>query len=424
MKYFIMALSGTILFSLYGCEDPAPVNEKEEEMIYTNTYEYDGESFDIQSVVKYETETTVELWLSPVKDLNTIGSVIENGNYGVVSVNRTYIGGRDLFKKSGSYVRFNEKMFEKGCNAKAFVDMSFEDEAVCLSFRIETLYSDGKAEDKEFSGNYKGAFTDHNQVLVNQWSYNRIVKAITGGKVNVTMDDNYNTTMTFCLYDDPTFMHEAVTVTIPESKEGEEIVESDDVQALTYDNGKTFELKNSANINKLIASLVDDNVTLEMDLANGSDFLAANYTGKVEINESKPNHIACTVLEKNSEGDYEEVITRRNKIHKLFIKSGSNSTSFYFGMSENAESAYREAYPTLMIETDLMDGTYHFGGEAVGRFKYSDDHTTISEQPFYEGTLYVNRTDNTYKIILRIRNLLISGSKVADIEVFYEGRVN
>lgn len=426
LKYFTLGLLATSAFILSGCEETTPVQQGTvEEIEYTNSYEYDGNTFDVKSVVRYETETTVEMWLSPSEGLKSIGDVVENGNYGVVSVNRTYLGGRDLFKKSGTYAGFNEMRFSKGQNAKAYIEMSFEEENVTIQFKIETLFSEGEAVGKEFSGNYKGSFVDHSLVLDNQWSLNRIAKNITGGKVFITSDSEYNTQTRFSFFDDEAYMHEAFSLTIPEESIGSDITDLGDVIEITYDNGKKFDLASSANITRLITSLTDNLATIDMDLVNGNNYLAANFSGNIELNEKKPNHIACKIYEKNGNGDFEHLTTRRTPIHKLFVRAGSSTTILYFGMSENATSDNREYYPTLSIETKLADGQYHFGTEALGRFKYSDDHTTISDQPFDQGTMYVEQTSSSsYKIILRVKDLFITGSKKADIEVFYEGQIN
>lgn len=430
MKRIASALMFAAVLSLTGCDEPAQQVEKDPEMVYTNSYEYGDDSYDIKSVVRFETETTVELWLSPKEGLNTIGSVIENGNYGVISINRTYLGSRDLFQKSGSYASFNDMMFDKGNNGRAYIEMSFSADSVYFDFKVETLYAAGVPTEKAFAGNYKGTFTEHEQDLSNQWSFNRIVKAITGGKVFVNTDAEYNTTTKLSLYDDEAFMHEAVSLTIPEERLGEMLTDIGDVIEVTYDAGKTYELTSSANINKLTFGLVDDNASLIMDLANGTDFLAADYLGAVELHESKPNHIACTVYEKNSEGEFEEIVTRRNPIHKLFVKAQSSSTAFYFGMSEASDADEKEMYPTLSFETRYMDGKYYFEDKAIGRFKYSDDFNTISDQPFggdapSKATMRIEQISNTnYKIILRVKDLLISSSKKADVEVFYEGSIN
>lgn len=427
IKYLTFAFFGAM--ALFACDDKpsAVVPTAPAEMVYTNSYEYGDESFDVQSVVRYETETTVELWLSPVQNLKTIGEVMEKGNYGVISANRTYLGGRDLFKKAGSYAGFNDFRFDNGYNGKAFIDMSFKDNEVSLNFKVEKLFSDAGVSDKFFSGNYQGEFIDHEQILKNQWSFNRIVKDIKSAKLFVKTDSEYNTTTKFTFYDDDETVHEAVSVTIPEAKLDEEINDIADILALTYDSGKAFELVNSANINKMLATLSDDNLEIDMDFANGSNFLAADYTGKVEISESKPNHISCAIYEKNENGEFEFLTIRRTPIHKLFVKAGYSSTSFYFGMSEDASSQYNHLYPTLFVGTELIDGKYRFGASALGRFKYSDDFNTISEQPFGgdeipQGTMNIMQTSqNTYKIILRLDNLIISNVKMAQVEVFYEG---
>lgn len=429
MKYLTLALTSAFIMAVSSCEKPTSTEGDDNtapETVYTNTYEYGEQSYEIKSVVRYQTTTTVEMWFSSVAGLSTIEEIVEKGNYGVISVNRTYLGGRDMFKKSGSYMAFNGFRFDRGSNAKAFIEMSLEETSVKFNFKSETLFDNGTSTDKEFAGSYNGTFVEHQHNLVNQWSHNRVVKNILKAKVFVNMDANYNTTTRFAFYDDEAYMHEAVAVTLPQNCVGKDVTELSDVVSVTYDNGKAFELVNSANINKLLATLVDDDATINMDLVNGSQLLAADFTGKVLLNESKPNHISYTTYEKSGD-TWNELVTRRYPVTKLIVKGGSSSTRFYFPTIEDASSEYLGSYPLLSVETKYVDGKYHFAADADGRFKFSDEHNTINDQAFGsnatpKATMCLTRVDDyTYKIVLRIKNLEISLSKKADVEVFYEG---
>lgn len=429
IKYFTLALTSAFVMAASSCEKPAQENVEDNtpvETVYTNTYEYADKSYEIKSVVRFQTTTTVEMWFSSVENLTTIEQIVEKGDYGVISVNRTYLGGRDMFRKAGSYIAFNGFRYEGGSNAKAFIEMAIDEASVKFNFKAETLFDNGTAIGKGFIGSYDGAFVEHQQNLVNQWSHNRVVKNILKAKVFVNMDNDYNTTTKFAFYDDEAYMHEAVAVTLPQANVGTEATELSDIVSVTYDNGKEFSLANSANINKLLATLTDDNATLDMDLVNGSQLLAADFSGKVVLNESKPNHISYTTYEKSGDS-WNELATRRYPVTRLIVKGGSSSTRFYFPTIEDASSDYLNSYPLLSVETKYIDGEYHFADDAVGRFKFSDEHNTISDQPFGDNagpkaTMCLTRVDDyTYKIVLRIQDLEISLSKKADVEVFYEG---
>lgn len=434
IKYFTLALTGAFILAVSACERPSAGSNEDNnvaaDVVYTNTYEYSEQSYEIKSVVRFQTATTVEMWFSSVAELTTIEQIVKNGNFGVVSVNRTYLGGRDLFKKAGTFMQFNTFRFDGKCNGKAFIEMAFDDSetSVKFNFKAETLFDEGTSTGKAFVGSYDGSFVEHQQNLQNQWSHNRVVKNILKAKVFVNMDDNYNQTTRFAFYDDEAYNHEAVSVTLPQSSVGEEVTELADLVSVTYDNQKPFELANSANINKLLASLVDDNVDMELDLVNGNQLLAADFTGKAILSESKPNHISYTTYEKS--GDvWNKLVTRRYPVTKLIVKGGASTTRLYFPTIDNPSGEYLDTYPLLSVETKYIsrDGKYYFESDANGRVEFSDEFNTIQDQPFGDNatpkaTMCLTRVDdNVYKIVLRVKDLEISLSKKADLEIFYEG---
>lgn len=434
IKYFTLALTSAFVLAVSACEKPNGEGDGNDnvvtETVYTNSYEYSDQSYQIKSVVRFQTATTVEMWFSSEADLTTIEQIVEKGNYGVVSVNRTYLGSRDLFKKAGTFMQFNTFRFDGGNSGKAFIEIAFNNDetSVKFNFKAETLFDNGTATEKVFVGSYDGTFVEHSQTLKNQWSHNRVVKNLLKAKVFINMDEYYNQTTKFTFYDDEAYMHEAVSVTLPQSSVGEDVTELANLVSVTYDNQKPFELANSANINKLLASLVDDNVNFDVDLVNGTQLLAANFSGKAILDESKPNHLSYTTYEMN--GDVRnELATRVYPITDLIVRAKSSSSTFYFPIVEDPSTDYLASYPMLSVETKFVNGEYYFAAQADGRFKFSDDHNQFADQPFGSGvsakaTMCLTRVDDyTYKIILRITGLSTSSlTKKADVEVFYEGK--
>lgn len=454
IKYSVFALICAGLLSLTACvekQQTTPQVSGKPEVEYTNTYEFGEDLYEIQSIVRNETVTTIELWLSPVPGLNSINDVMANGNYAVISANRSYLGGRDLFQKNGTYIAFGDYRMDNKHNAMAFIDMEFDGDYVFLNFKSEDLFLNDEPAEKLFSGSYEGVFVNHEHVLDNEWSYNRVLRSILSGKVLVkTMQDDagnylkneegyYINTATFTMYDDEAGLHEAVSVTIPESKYGQEIVELSDINALTYDNGKAFELTNSANINKLLLSLDNQTVSMDMDFISGGNFLSANYTGEIELIEEKPNHISCVTYDRVGEDETGAPIWQKNNvvmmqdIGTVFIEKKQSNWSLYFATFEGALFEDRAAFTSISIESKFADSGYWFAPKALGTFAYHNSNASIATaapMPFgsdadAQATLFIESDprENTCKVVFRIKYLMITGTKIADVEIFYEGPI-
>lgn len=453
IKYSVYALICAGLLSLTACDNKIveiEVEQQKPDVEYTNTYDFGGDLYQIQSVVRNETLTTVEFWLSPVAGLTSINDVIAKGNYAVVCANKSYLGGRDLFQKTGSYIAFERQRKDNTDNAMAFIDMEIDGNYVFLNFKAEDLYINKIPAKKLFLGSYEGTFVNHEQILNNEWSYNRVVRSILSGQVliktitdengNFLKDENgkfiLTNTTTFILYDDAASIREAIRVEIPESKYGEDITELSDILSLNYDAGKTFELSSSANINKLLLSLDNDVATVNMDFVNGANLLSANFNGEVELVEEKPNHIICQTYDKVNGEWVKTPVPLIQEVHKLFVKKTDTFCELYFPTYAGAEIQYKESYTTLRVPADMVDTGYWFPATTTyGSFAYhNNDLNMDTDVPFgqtdegspadAQATVYVKFDGNNCKVVCRITDLFFTNSKIADVEVFYSGPIS
>lgn len=446
IKYSAFTLLCAVALSLTSCQDKATTQgQKKPAVEYTNSFDFGDDTYAINSVVRNETVTTIELWLSPVAGLKTISEVTAKGHYAVLSANKTYVGGRDLLQKDGSYLAFVNQRMDNTNNAMAFIDMTFDGDYVYLNFKAEDLFVGNVPVNKFFSGSYEGTFVNHEQTLQNEWSFNRVIRKLFGAKVhiktvtdengNFLKDENDNFILTnnttFTLYDDESRMHEALSVTIPESKYGTEIVELADILSLTYDNGKAYELSSSANINNLLLSLNNNIATVDVDLASGGKLLSANYNGPVEIVEEKPNHIICQTYDKVDGEWVKTPVPLIQEVRKLFIEKTSSDWDLYFATYDEAQLQHKDVFTSISIQSKYADSGYWFAPAALGRFKYHNNDLMIStSMPFggdvdAQATMMIESdTSGNCKVVFRIKDLFITNSKIADVEVFYNGPIS
>lgn len=413
------------LAAVVSCQDRVEPVVPEEPIDVANEFQYDGQTYKIKSAVRYTTGSTVELWLSPVANLYSIGEVVSNGNYVVLSINKSSLNGKDIFRKDGSFIRYNDLMLSYGMNGLAFIENSFTPKSVSVAFEADALYSsDNKLVKKTISGTYEGAFVDHSMYLDNQWAYDRVPVDITGVHVYTETDAQYNTTTTFHIYDDKAMSREAVKITVPEASVGQDIVQLDKILSLQYDGGKDFKLVNSANILRLNLAKTGDNVALDMDFACENEYLAASYLGECTTDEMKPNHIAVTMYEKDPDtGNFNKTGVERQTLRKLFVETSAGKQFFKFAVN-SSDTAADGMIPVIGgLSSSLTDGAYHY--EAAVRFAYTGYSSVISAQSCKNSTIRVHEDGNgNYKVVFRASNVTVSSSKAADIEVFWYGQAN
>ena len=127
-KLFIATAAFMTILSLAlgSCEkqqEPAPEQQEP-----TNYFTYEGYSFDINSVVRYDKgDNAIEIWLSSEKGLTTTSAIEQAGDYVVLNTNKEYLNKRDRFNATsskGSFIRFaDDHEFAYGDSGTAYIEV-------------------------------------------------------------------------------------------------------------------------------------------------------------------------------------------------------------------------------------------------------------------------------------------------------------
>lgn len=422
----VLALSIVVLSAVASCTK-APVNPGEkpdEKPEVTNQFAYDDQIYNIRSVVRYESETSVEFWLSSRAGLTSIGDLKKADDYAVVSVSKSFLGSTDYFAKTNTYVRFNELRFDNSYKGMGYIQADMTEDKVYLNFKIEKLYENGKAVEKQLQGSYEGGFVDHFETLDNQWSANMVPKSLGASHVDYITTEEYGvwkSSVAITLFDAMNPGYKALKITIPEDKLGADVIDIADIQSIEYDGGKSFNLINRANIRKFNIAIDENKLTVSLSLAAGGNFLAAEYKGTINtFAESKPNHIAWKL------SNSDEVVRKRFGQGLMFYKHDKVAGEYTFRFAfSGVDSILDENLPTLVIPSNLTDGEYHYNlGSDVGKFGYKENVEGGLDLPMMSiigATVMVKIEDSMYTIIFKQPGRVLNATTTVDLEVFYYG---
>jgi hypothetical protein len=314
----ITALALSILSLMTACKEPQP--EVIEEEKYTNEITYNGETFAIGSVVRFEQDNnTVQFWISRQEGLTSVDQIEETDGYLIVSTHKSFLGGRDRFSKNGSFVKYGDLQFATGDEGMGFIEASITGEELTLDFAIENLHS--KATDAALQGNYKGGFSSYTEpALNNEWMKGRNRQNISGSKLTVREDGGADI---YALYNTDGTV--AIEFSLPQSRRGlptlltlsETPVSGIEI---TYDNGKTADL--SKTYGTITANFNSEEVAVSFDVTVESERIRAEFQGPYALEITKTNRYiynsgypsgsgydGAFFLEKLNVSEYNDVLT-------------------------------------------------------------------------------------------------------------------
>ena len=195
-RVFMAVLAAATLTSIHSCEKPDSGSEGTTPVEKTNYFTYDGYSFDINSVVKYDQgDNTVELWLSPKVGAATISEIEKEGDYVVLCTHSSYLGNRDRFSGStskNSSISFGSDLeFAYGDAGTAYIQANIEGDVLTVDFLTQKLYSKASEPSSKaiLQGTFKGTFTTQTeQPYSNEWGINRNREDLTGAVYSIHED--------------------------------------------------------------------------------------------------------------------------------------------------------------------------------------------------------------------------------------------
>lgn len=280
-------IAAAIMLLPSGCREDDPVNEQPAEE-FTNEFVYDGESYNIGSVVRFDQDNnTTQLWISSEEGLESIDQIEDSGDYLVLSVHRSYLGSRDRFTKAGSFVRFGSLAFASGNEGMGYIETAITGEEISIIFAVDGTGSSDE-EGLAIEGNYKGGYSTFiEEELANEWALDRDRNAI-GGAAFLLREDGGSDTYT--IFDSS--MNKAIEFTLPQSRRGlptlfnttDKPIEG---ASISYGNGEKVDM--SAAYGSITAMVDETSMRVSFDITAGTERIRAEYEGQYDIEIKKSN---------------------------------------------------------------------------------------------------------------------------------------
>jgi hypothetical protein len=337
-----------VSLTFLSCEKPTPEPEPQDQ---TNYFTYEGYSFEINSVVKYDKgDNAIEIWLSPESGLTTTSSIESAGDYVVLNTNKDYLNKRDRFNAAtskGSYIRFGStKEFAYGDNGTAYIEVAVNGDQITLAFMAQKLYTKAEAEVKAaITGEFSGAFvTETERPYENEWGVDRN-RATIAKAVYTTYENGNNSEIT--LFEENGV--EAIHMTLKPSAVGSLIYfPSADIIELTYNGGTHLALNNVTGSVK--TSIADGTIEVILDLTDGKQRIRASYSGVYVDDMVKENRYKYAY---DGESPYEG----RHDIVKLMVENKGGQCKLFFSPSDGYSigTANSTHMPILTVPTEIIN---------------------------------------------------------------------
>lgn len=422
MKIFkharIAATMVLILAAVCNCQKPDDGQEGTKSEPKNNYFTYDGYSFDINSVVKYEQgDNTVELWLSPMAGATTISEIESEGDYVVLKTNKSYLGKRDRFtegtSKNSSISFGSSHKFAYGDAGTAYIQASIEGDEVNLEFLAQNLYTKAEIQ-ATLQGSYKGRFTTQTeQPYENEWGINRNRETIAGA-VYTTYEVGGNSEIALVNASES----ECVKISIAPSLIGKTINfpytgASSNIK-ITYNEAIEFGLNKATG--SLSTELNDGKLTLNLDATSGEKRIRAIYEGEyeneiVKLNRYIFNHEGSSLIEKDSDEIVNITVENGSVCRITFLPSAGGYYKPTLTVPSSIINAGKKAF------TELTDWKFEFADMQV--WPYEDDY---KPHPAATDWIEVNKVGNTYEVEF-VLSSIATGMQNCSIDIYYKGEV-
>lgn len=404
---------------ILSCDKPTAEPEPENP---TNYFVYEGYSFDINSVVKYDKgDNTVELWLSSEIGLTTISAIEKAGDYVILNTSKEYLGKRDRFNagsSKGSFIRFGQnKEFAYGNNGTAYIEIAIDGEQVILSFLAQNLYTKAEQTIKAaIKGSYEGSFvTEVEMPYENAWGLDRSRNALTSARYT-TYENGNDAKIT--LYGENN--DEAIKLILSPSLIGRQIyLPASGSLALTYDRGLNFNLDNASGSIK--TSFSESIIEVSVDITDGKKRIRASYDGAYESDLVKENRYK---YEYEGESPYEG----RHEIVKLMVENKGGQCKLFFSPSDgySMSTANYTHMPILKVPTEIINAgkksfmeleNWEFAFDLMQVWPYNDEY---QPHPAKTDWIEINQSGNTYEVEF-ILSSIATGMPYSSMDVYFNG---
>ena len=419
----IVAAAVAAIGLISGCQETGNENQMIEEP-RTNFFTYDGYSFDINSVVKYEkTASAVELWLSAENGATTTEAIREAGDYVILRTSSSFLGEDkgDYFTGAASkdsYIRFNDLEFAYGDSGIASIKVSVKNDSIKIDFLAEKLYTKaGETPKVLLSGSYSGTFTvEKEEAYQNEWGFDRDRSDLNGASY-VTREDGGMTSV--ILYEGE--KSEVVRIQMQPGDFGKEFTGKDlNRLIITYNGGVPFDLKSASGT--ISTSIKNETLSVNVNVTNKGTQMRVAYQGTYESDVVKLNRFH---YDYEGESGYEGTQT----IVKLMAKEMGNMIRFYFSPSDEYKlgNAINSTHmPILDIPAnvvnagktlfkDIENWSFEYDMMQVG--PYEDDYKPY---PCDEDWIEINFDGRKYEIEM-VLSANAEGLAGSNIDLYYKG---
>ena len=422
----IAAIMAVIMTTVCNCQKPDSNQVTDEPEVKTNYFTYEGYSFDINSVVRYDQgDNSVELWLSPKMGATTISEIQNEGDYVVLNTNKAYLGKRDRFTEGtskNSYIRFGENYrFKYGDSGAAYIQATIEGDEITLEFLAQNLYTKATEVKAALQGTYKGTFTtESEQPYNNEWGFDRNRESLASA--------------TYTTYETGENPHvnlfsaagsEAIRITLAPSLVGKTIAlpYSGSSSNIKITHSGAIDLDITKATGSISTSFNDGELQVNMDFTSAEKRFRANYKGEyaediVKTNRYIFNYAGTSLVES---GTYEIV--------KLMVDNNGSRCKFYFSPSEGYSMSGSNSthMPILTVPSsiinagrktfmELQDWTFEFVEMQV--WPYQDEYRP---HPSYADWIEVKQNGNMYEVEFVLSGVA-TGMPDSSIDVYYKGQ--
>ena len=424
----ILLTMAAVLVAAVGCDkNTQPTDSPKPER--TNFFVYDGYSFDINSVVRFDKgDNSVELWLSPESGLTTSEAIEKAGDFVVVNTNVSYLGGKDRFSgqpSKSSFLRYGNNLeFTYGKEGIAYIELSMTDTELTLSFMSEKLYTRSAAETSVMlQGSYSGKYiTEIELPYSNEWGFDKERKALAKAHYQTYEDDSFST---FTLYDEAG--SPAVELSVNPSKVGKKInltgtSTAQDVK-IRYNNGQKYNLTNT--VGTIETSFEGETAYINVDLNNDGRKFRAHYSGQYTSRYVKLNRFIYEYGGADETSYYEG----RHEVVKLMTKRSGDSQTFYFSPSESytINTANSTIMPVLTVPTSIINAGKKAFTEISGWYlafdlmQVSPFESEYKPHPDEKDWIEIRYANDKYEIDLELSGIA-TGMPVTHLDANFIGK--
>lgn len=288
----IASLIGISLMAMVSCQPQnTQTGPQPEELL--GSFEYDGNTYGIRSVVVYPLGNDTQIWISETAGYKTVDEIEKSIGELVITIPNSKLGGqKETFEQTGNFIRYDEKENSGLCMVSCSIDKTSGN--ISFEFSSQSL----KAAANAISGKYSGPYSEHTEpALVNQWAYNRKKADLTSAEY-IEMENGSPSRIILYSSD-----YQALDFTIAANQLGKTVyLTTSNVPTGTsvlFDDGEEFKLRGSYGSIKV--SIENEIMTASLSLTNeGGKTLRAEYSG--EFKKSLGNKYDRCVFYSGSDG--------------------------------------------------------------------------------------------------------------------------